>query len=115
MTGILDHLELSLAACLLTIATALLGFLYKRVIRLITITVEQNKAVNEGVRAVLSSEIIDKYNHYKDKGYCPIYAKTNIKNLHKPYKDLGGNGVVDKLVDELLEMPTIDKKEEVDE
>ena len=110
---ILEEIEHHLAAYsvsgLLTIAAALLGFLYKRMIKLITVTVEQNKAVCEGVKAVLSSDIIEKYNHYKEKEYCPIYAKTHIKNLHKPYKDLGGNSVVDKLVEELLEMPTHDK------
>lgn len=106
MSEILNHIELSVAACLFTIATTLLGFIYKRVIRLVTVTAEQNKAVCEGVRAVLSSEIIDKYNRYRERECCPIYAKTNIKNLHKPYKNLGGNGVIDKLVDELLEMST---------
>lgn len=106
---IAHHLATYGLGWILTIATALLGFLYKRVIKLITVTVEQNKAVCEGVKAVLSGDIIEKYNHYKEKEYCPIYAKTNIKNLHKPYKDLGGNSVVDKLVEELLEMPTHEK------
>jgi len=70
-----------------------------------TINVE-NDSIANGIQALLRSEIIDKYNYYKDKGYCPIYAKENIRRLYKPYEALGGNDVATKLVNEMLDMPT---------
>ena len=67
---------------------------------------KSQKNLHNGVQAILRNEIITIYNEHQRKGYCPIYVKDNVKSLAKPYHDLDGNGVVDKLVDELLLMPT---------
>lgn len=59
-----------------------------------------------GVEALLRDRIIQSYNHYQDKGYCPIYAKESLKRMYDAYHSLGGNDVATKLKNELLEMPT---------
>lgn len=66
----------------------------------------ENDAIADGIQALLRSEIIDKYNYYKGKGYCPIYAKENMEKLYEPYHVLGGNDVATKLVNEALDMKT---------
>lgn len=85
--------------------TAALGWLWKRVQKWSKV----NKSLQGGSRALLRDRIIQAYNHYMEKGFCPIYAKENISEMFKEYKNLGGNGVVADLIEKLMDLPT-DKK-----
>lgn len=67
---------------------------------------EKNTAIAEGMQAILRDRIIFSYNNHKDKGYCPIYAKENVRRMYSAYHALGGNDVATKLKDGLLDMPT---------
>lgn len=66
----------------------------------------KNEAIAEGVQSLLRESIVTNYNRYKDKGFCPIYAKESIKKVYCSYHNLGGNDVASGLYKELLEMPT---------
>ena len=74
--------------------------------------IQKNNALCEGVQALLRNEIIATYNHYNDKGYCPIYAKESVRRLYSAYHALGGNDVATELKDKLLEMKTNPEGEE---
>lgn len=63
------------------------------------------KAVNKGVQALLRDRIIQAYNHYMERGECPIYALDNVLALFKEYKALDGNGAIERLVGELKNLP----------
>ena len=63
-------------------------------------------AVEWGIQALLRDRIIQVYNHYNDKGYCPIYAMENAEALFLQYQALGGNGTITGLMEKLREMPT---------
>ena len=63
-------------------------------------------ALRNGVKGMLRNSIIEMYNKYSEKGYMPIYARENLKDLHEEYKALGGNGVLDGLVSQLEKLPT---------
>lgn len=65
----------------------------------------RERATEQGVKALLRNEIIKTYNHYMDKGYMPIHERDNLGNLYDQYKNLGGNGTIPALIDELLELP----------
>ena len=65
----------------------------------------KSNAINDGIQALLRDRIIQAYNHYQDKGYCPIYGKENVKRMYDAYHELGGNDVATKLKDTLLDMP----------
>lgn len=66
----------------------------------------KNEAIAEGVQSLLRESIVNNYNRYTDKGYCPIYAKESVKRVYKAYHDgLGGNDVASELYRKLLEMP----------
>ena len=65
----------------------------------------KNRAINDGIQALLRDRIIQAYNHYQDKSYCPIYGKENVKRMYDAYHVLGGNDVATKLKDTLLNMP----------
>lgn len=82
------------------------GWCYRRLAKRQQAESRANQALREGVQALLRERIIESYNHYNDKGYCPIYAKESMRRLYAAYHVLGGNDVATELKDKLLEMPT---------
>lgn len=66
----------------------------------------QFKAVKLGMQAMLRNSIIDKYNHYTEQKFIPIYGLDNITAMYEQYHALGGNGTITRLYEELKELPT---------
>lgn len=66
---------------------------------------KKEKAISDGLQALLRESIVSAYNKYTDKGFCPIYAKESLKKAYKSYADLGGNDVATGLYRKLLSMP----------
>lgn len=66
----------------------------------------KEKAIEEGVQALLRNELVREYREYKAKGELSILDKDNIEAMFAQYKNLGGNGTVKHLVEEILELPT---------
>lgn len=66
---------------------------------------KKNEAIAEGVQSLLRESIVNGYNRYQDKGFCPIYAKESMKKVYKSYHNLGGNDVATELYNKLLKMP----------
>ena len=87
------------------------GILYRKMFKSIKDTAARDKSIADGVQSILRDRIIQVYNYYKDKGYCPIYAQENVKRLYEPYHSLGGNDVATGLVEKLLDMPTEPQQE----
>ena len=44
--------------------------------------------------------------HYIEKGFAPVYARSSIADIYKKYHHLGGNGGIEGLYLEFLELPT---------
>lgn len=65
----------------------------------------RQKAIADGIQSLLRESIIANYNKYSERGYCPIYAKTSIKEAYEAYHKLGGNDVATALYKDLVEMP----------
>ena len=66
----------------------------------------KDKAIENAVQALLRNELIRRYREYRTKGEMTILDKENIEHMFEEYKNLGGNGTVKELMDELLEVPT---------
>lgn len=66
-------------------------------------------ATQNGVKALLRAKIVDTYDKQIELGFMPVRHKENIQELYKEYKNLGGNGVIDHLIEELYDLP-IDKR-----
>ena len=81
-----------------TIATSIIGIIKK--------DRSKDKAIENAVQALLRNELIRRYREYKTKGEMTILDKENIEHMFEEYKNLGGNGTVKELMDELLEVPT---------
>lgn len=63
-------------------------------------------SAKNGVKALLRDRIIDQYNKYSDRGFIPIYARESIAQMYMEYKNLGGNGAIEHLVEKLHDLPT---------
>lgn len=66
---------------------------------------KKNKAIENGVQALLRNELIRGYREYETKGEMSIIDKENIEHLFNEYKNLGGNGTVEQMYEELLTLP----------
>lgn len=66
----------------------------------------EQEAIREGIQALSRVMIVQQYNHYMEKGCCPIYALENVESLYGAYHALGGNGTVTTLVENLRGLPT---------
>lgn len=64
------------------------------------------RALQSGVQALLRAQMIDLYNHYKAKGYAPLYARQSFENLWVQYEHLGKNGVMTDIRAKFLALPT---------
>lgn len=79
-----------------------LGYLWKKVKAQRT----EYDALRGGMQALLRNAIVESYNKWSEKGYCPIYARENVNRMYKPYHALGGNDIATDLVHDLNELPT---------
>ena len=90
---------------LFTAVLAVLSWLFKLMRDQLRQEQDRNKAIAEGVQSLLRESIINNYNRYSDRGYCPIYAKESVKRVYQAYHGLGGNDVATELYNKLLKMP----------
>lgn len=74
---------------------------------------QREDAVGFGVQALLRDRIIQAYNHYTEKGYCPIYGLENVEEMYRQYHALGGNGTITELVERVKELPTQPKGDKI--
>lgn len=81
-----------------TIITAIIGFIKS--------LYSKNKALENAVQALLRNELIKQYRIYEEKGEISILDKENITHMFEEYQNLGGNGTVKKMYDELLNLHT---------
>lgn len=65
----------------------------------------ENRAIKNGMQAVLRDRFIQMYNHYMERGCLPIYAWENIESMYNAYHDLGGNGTITELYNKLKKLP----------
>lgn len=106
MEQILSFIAANWLEWLFGVVVAVLGWLYRGIAARLQSEQVRNEAIAVGVQSLLRESIVDNYNKYSDRGYCPIYAKESIKRAYKAYHDgLGGNDVVTELYHKILAMP----------
>lgn len=105
MKEILQYVDAHWVEWLFVAISTILGVWYRRLSKQVKEEKVKNEAIQDGIQALLRDRIIQSYNHYSDKGYCPIYGKENVKRMYDAYHVLGGNDVATQLKDKLLAMP----------
>lgn len=106
MDVILAHIADNWVKWLFAFALAVLTFAWRMVSARLKEEHERNIAIAEGVQSLLRESIVNNYNQYTDRGFCPIYAKESVKKVYHAYHDLGGNDVATGLYKKLLDLPT---------
>ena len=54
--------------------------------------------------------MISMYDEYADQGGVPLHVKDNFENVWMQYEALGENGVMSRVHDAFLALPTREKK-----
>ena len=90
---------------LFTAVLSVLTYVMRKVVKRLEQKTKEDNAVQLGVQAILRDRLIQSYNHHMEKGFCAIHDRDNVLNMYKQYHNLGVNGVVDKLIDELMTLP----------
>lgn len=67
---------------------------------------KRQKALEDGVRALLRDRIIQSCDYYNAKQKISIHGRENIESMYKAYHSLGGNGTVTRLVEEIKDLQT---------
>lgn len=95
-------LESVIVYIITTVVGAILGFIATKFKR----NKKKDLAIEQGVQALLRNEIIRRYREFESKGEISILDKENLEEMFEQYKNLGGNGTVKKMMDELLDLKT---------
>ncbi|MGN0686664.1 MAG: hypothetical protein ACI4KA_00995 [Oscillospiraceae bacterium] len=66
--------------------------------------ISENTAM--GLQCLLRAEIIRCHEKYKEKGFCPVYAREALQREYTAYHNLGGNDVATDLYNDILALPT---------
>lgn len=104
MMDILAFIDAHWLEWLFTAVLAVLSWLIKAMREQLAEEKKKNEAIAEGVQSLLRESIVNNYNRYSDKGFCPIYAKESMKKVYKAYHNLGGNDVATELYNKVLRM-----------
>jgi len=91
------------------ILIAILGGLYKRLSGKVQQNRIENAAIRDGLRSLLRRQIIEDCENSISEGFCPATRKDTIQDMYSSYHALGGNGVVTKLVEQMMNLPTFEE------
>lgn len=95
-------LQIVLSYLIPTILGGVLGFVSTKLKK----NKKKDLAIEQGVQALLRNEIIRRYREFESKGEISILDKENLEEMFVQYQNLGGNGTVKKMMEDLLELKT---------
>lgn len=67
--------------------------------------VKKQDARDDAVRSLLRTEIINVCHKSMENGYIAIYNLENVIDMYKSYKALDGNGAIDTIYEQAIELP----------
>lgn len=62
---------------------------------------EKQDAIVNGVKVLTVDRVRYLGKSYIERGYITLWEKENLKEMHKAYKELGGNGHLDTVMKEI--------------
>ena len=68
-----------------------------------------------GIQALLRDRVVQAYYHYIERGWITLHGLEAAEKMYTEYHNLGGNGTVTKLMEDLRELPVRDKATETEE
>lgn len=82
MGEIIQYIVVHWVEWLFVAISTFLGLCYRQMAKRQKEESRKNAALHDGMQALLRDRIIQAYNHYQDRGYCPIYGKENVKRMY---------------------------------
>lgn len=67
---------------------------------------EEFEALKNGMRSILRRQIIADCEAAQQAGTCDVMSKDTIKDMYDSYHALGGNGIVNGMVEQTMKLPT---------
>ena len=65
---------------------------------------KERDANSRGTMLLLRVQLIEYHDKYMDQGYIPSYAYQNFCEMYEAYHELGGNGMITKMYEEIHEL-----------
>lgn len=115
MTAIIAYLSENWVRWLFAAGLAGLTWGYRKISVQLDLERRKNEAIAAGIQSLLRESIVNNYNKYQERGWCPIYAKESLRRAYAAYHDLGGNDVATELYNKLLRMPEQEEKSDDNE
>lgn len=69
----------------------------------------RQKAIELGIHALLRDRVVQAYYHYTERGWITLHGLEAAEKMYTEYHNLGGNGTVTKLMEDLRELPVKDR------
>lgn len=82
---------------------------FKQIYHKFKVQEEKQHAVEKGIQALLRDRIVQAYYNYIDRGFITLHGLENINRMYTEYHNLGGNGTVTKLVEDLRKLEVRDR------
>lgn len=82
------------------VLTAFMGY----IVWLLKQQKKERDANSRGTMLLLRVQLIEYHDKYMDQGYIPSYAYQNFCEMYEAYHELGGNGMITKMYEEIHEL-----------
>lgn len=82
------------------VLTAFMGY----IVWLLKQQKKERDANSRGTMLLLRVQLIEYHDKYMAQGYIPSYAYQNFCEMYEAYHELGGNGMITKMHEEIHEL-----------
>ncbi|MBR4458260.1 MAG: hypothetical protein IKS31_04810 [Clostridia bacterium] len=87
---------------------AFLAWMVKRLSGRIKREQEENKALRDGIRALLKVSIENECQRCQREHWCGPVKRATITDMYASYKALGGNSGTTSIVEQTLDLPAVE-------
>lgn len=75
---------------------------------------DRQEAVEKGIQALLRDRIVGAYYHYAETQCITLHGLESVEKMYTEYHNLGGNGTVTKLMEDMREFTVKDASDSMD-
>lgn len=90
------------------VVIAAMSFIVKKLSSSIKREKEENKALRDGIRALLKVSIEKECERCQRDGWCGSVKRSTITDMYNSYKALGGNSGTTSIVNQTLALPAVE-------
>ena len=109
MTPILDTVAATAITALVSgVVGAIVGSLVSAAKSQAHRTVDEDRAMKAGMRALLWREVKDIHAEAIERGGMTVDERRHLENVYTAYHDMGGNGTGTRMFDEAMRTPIIE-------